>query len=175
MKLNVCCGRHVLGAGWTNVDAVVSNHPKARGRKPEILADMRSIPLPDACADELMCIHGIEHVLPWEADEAVREWGRLLKVGGKLVIECPDLIKCCRNVLSGYQVAGKHPDQMGVWGLYGDDTLRDPFMMHRYAYSPASMARLLERNGFTEIKEESPQWHAAGARMRDMRMVAVKA
>ncbi len=174
MKINVCSGRHVLD-GWTNVDVVVSNHPKAKGKKPQILADMRSIPLPDACAEELMCIHGIEHVLPWEAEEAVCEWARLLKVGGKLVIECPDLIKCCHNVLSGYQVQGKHPDQMGVWGLYGDDTLRDPFMMHRYAYSPASMTRLLERNGFCEIREEAPQWHRAGSKMRDMRMVAIRA
>jgi predicted SAM-dependent methyltransferase len=174
MKINVCSGRHVLD-GWTNVDAVVSNHPKARGKKPEILADMRSIPLPDGCADELMCIHGIEHVLPWEAEDAVREWHRLLKVGGTLVIECPDLIKCCKNVISGYKVKDKHPDQMGLWGLYGDNTLRDPFMMHRYAYSPSSMTKLLERNGFTKIRSEHPQWHGAGARMRDMRVTARKA
>lgn len=173
MKINVCCGRHVLD-GWTNVDTVVSTHPKARGRKPEILADMGDIPLPDECADELMCIHGIEHVLPWEAEEAVKEWYRLLKKGGRLVIECPDLIKCCKNVISGYQVAGKHPDQMGLWGLYGDWTLRDPFMMHRYSYSPASMRALLERGGFIGCKEERPQWHSAGASMRDMRMVAHK-
>jgi len=174
MKINVCAGRHIL-EGWTNVDAVVSKHPKARGKVPEILADMTSIPLPDECADELMCIHGIEHVLPWDAEAAVKEWCRLLKPDGRLVIECPDLIKCCKNVISGYKVAGKHPDQMGLWGLYGDHTLKDPFMMHRYSYSPESMAALLERNGFTKIQEERPQWHAAGASMRDMRMVARKA
>lgn len=174
MKLNVCCGRHILGDGWTNIDVVVSQHPKARGKAPDILADMASIPLPDGCADELMCIHGIEHVLPWEADIAVKEWHRLLKQGGTLVIECPDLIKCCKNVISGYKVKDKHPDQMGLWGLYGDSTLRDPFMMHRYAYSPESMAALLTRNGFTKIRSERPQWHGAGSRMRDMRVVARK-
>lgn len=174
MKINVCAGRHLL-EGWVNVDAVVSTHPKAKGKAPEILADMRSIPLPDGCADELMCIHGIEHVLPWEAEDAVREWHRLLKVGGTLIIECPDLIKCCKNVISGYKVKDKHPDQMGLWGLFGDTGLRDPGMCHRYAYSPSSMTKLLERNGFTKIRSEHPQWHGAGARMRDMRVTARKA
>lgn len=173
MKINVCSGRHVL-EGWTNVDAVVSNHPKARGRKPEILADMRSIPLPDACADELMCIHGIEHVLPWEADVALAEWRRLLNPGGLLVIECPDLIKCCQNVLSGYTVPGKHPDQYGLWGLYGNTEERDPFMTHRYAYSPASLSAKLRAAGFVDIAEGVPEWHAGGRQQRDMRITARK-
>lgn len=173
MKINVCCGRHVL-EGWTNVDAVPSTHPKARGRVPEILADMASIPLPDACADELMCIHGIEHVLPWQADTALAEWHRLLKPGGLLVIECPDLIKCCQNVISGYTLPGKHPDQYGLWGLYGDDSTRDPFMMHRYAYSPASLTAKLQAAGFISITQGVPEWHAGGKVQRDMRLTARK-
>lgn len=173
MKINVCCGRHILD-GWTNVDAVISDHPKAKGKHPQILADMTSIPLPDNCADELMCIHGIEHVFPWEAEVALKEWLRLLNPGGKLVIECPNLIKCCKNVLSGYTVEGKHPDQMGLWGLFGDHTLLDPFMMHKYSYSPQSLQVMLEKCGFVQCQEETPQWHRAGALMRDMRMVARK-
>lgn len=172
VRVNVCAGRHVL-PGWINVDTVVSTHPKAKG-PPQVLADMRSIPLPDACADELMCIHGIEHVVVWEGEKAVAEWRRILKPGGLLVIECPDLVKCCRNVLDGYQVPGKHPDQFGLWGLYGDDSLQDEFMTHRYAYSPASLRALLRRQGFETILDEPPQWHAAGAVRRDMRMTARK-
>src|SRR5690606_36093583 len=118
MKVNVCSGRHVL-PGWVNVDVVVSTHKKAKG-PPEILADMRKIPLPDNSADELMCIHGIEHVVPWEAKKALLEWRRILKPGGLLVIECPDLLKCCKNLIAGFTLPGKHPDQYGMWGLYGD-------------------------------------------------------
>lgn len=173
MKINVGCGRHIL-QGWTNVDAVVSVHPKARGRKPEILAEMHSIPLPDGCADEILSVHSIEHVLPWVADEALAEWFRLLKPGGVLVIETPDLIKACKNVISGYKVKDKHPDQMGLWALYGDETLRDPWMMHRYLYSPESLTAKLSKAGFMGMKEERPQWHAAGAVMRDMRIVSKK-
>lgn len=174
MKLNVCAGRHLL-EGWVNVDAVVSTHPKAKGRAPDILADMGNIPLPDGCADELLCVHGIEHVFPWEAEKVIAEWRRLLKVGGLLAIECPDLIKCCRNIIRGYTVKDKHPDQMGVFGLYGDYTLNDPYMCHKFAYSPASMKALLERHGFREIQEERPEWHRAARDIRDMRFTARKA
>jgi SAM-dependent methyltransferase len=173
VQLNVCCGRHVLDK-WINIDVTPSAHKKAQGRVPDVLADMRQIPLPDGCADELMCIHGIEHVLPWEADVALKEWLRLLKPGGRLVLELPDLAKCCENLLSGYMVRDKHPDQMGLWGIYGDSTLGDPHMMHRYGYTPQSMREKLHANGYVEISDARPEWHAAGAVRRDMRLTATK-
>ena len=172
MKINVPSGRHVLD-GWVNVDIVVSDHPKCKG-PPQILADMRSIPLPDECADEVMSIHGIEHLLPWHADEALKEWYRLLKSGGLLVIECPDLMKCCKNIVEGYTVPGKHPDQFGMWGLFGDNRLQDEFMMHRFAYTPQTLGAKLHAVGYQSIQSETPQWHNSGKSRRDMRITARK-
>jgi SAM-dependent methyltransferase len=173
MRLNVCAGRHLLD-GWTNIDVAPSPHKKAGGRPPDILADMRSIPLPDGCADEVMCIHGIEHIEPWEADVALLEWHRLLMPGGMLVLECPNLLKCCQNVLENYHQPGKHPDQFGMWGLFGDATLRDPYMLHRWAYTPASLEVKLKAAGFVDAIEEVTQWHLTGQKRRDMRMTARK-
>lgn len=173
MRINVCAGRHVL-EGWTNVDVVASAHPKAKGRVPEILADMRSIPLPDGCADEILCVHGLEHVFEWEADEALAEWFRLLKHGGMVAIEVPNLIKCCINIIEDYKLPNKHPDQMGLFGIFGDHTLRDPYMMHKNAFTPKSLSCKLENAGFKAIREEQPQYHGAGRLRRDLRMVARK-
>jgi predicted SAM-dependent methyltransferase len=172
VRLNVCAGRQCM-PDYVNVDVVASTHKRAKG-PPDIFADMRSIPLPDGIADEVMCIHGIEHVVVWEADKALREWLRLLKPGGHVTIECPDLIKCCQNVLSGLTVPGKHPDQFGVWGLFGDYTVEDEHMTHRFAYSPASMRAKLLAAGFVDVREETPQWHCGGAVRRDMRLTARK-
>jgi len=172
MKINVPCGRHVLD-GWTNVDIIASDHPKCKG-KPQILADMASIPLPDNCADELLSVHGIEHVLPWVADQVLVEWKRLLKPGALLAIECPDLFKCCENIVSGYTVPGKHPDQFGMWGIFGDDRLGDEFMMHRFGYTPKTMRAKLQRAGFVDIQDEQPQWHQSGKSRRDLRITARK-
>lgn len=172
VRVNVCAGRQCLPE-YINVDVAISTHPKAKG-PPDILADMRSIPLPDNCADEVMCIHGIEHVVVWEAKKALREWLRILKPGGQVVIECPDLLKCCKNILTGLVVPGKHPDQFGLWGLFGDDTTFDEFMTHRYAYSPKSLRHTLAEAGFVEMRDEAPRWHAGGAVRRDLRMTARK-
>lgn len=173
LKINACCGRHVL-EGWTNVDVVPSTHKKARGKVPEILADARSVPLPDGCADEIMCIHGFEHFYPWEASDLLREWLRLLRPGGVLVLEMPDVIKCAENLISGFALPGKDPLQFNMWGLYGDPGTKDPFMMHKWGWHPASLRQALKQHGFADIADESPQWHAAGSVRRDMRMTARK-
>ncbi len=164
MKLNVGSGkkRH---EGFTNVDAVA--RPGV-----DIVAEAWAIPLPDGCADEIMAIHLIEHMLPWDADLALAEWFRLLQPGGKLVMEQPDLIKCCENLIAGLK--GKHPDQLGLWGVFGDDRTKDPFMLHRYGYSFESLKVKVEAAGFVKVKEYQTQFHGAGRLTRDFRLEAGK-
>lgn len=164
MKLNIGCG-HRRMEGYTGVDAV--ERPGA-----DIIAPAHNIPLADGCADEILAIHLLEHLLPWEAPLALREWHRLLKFGGRLVLELPNLRKCCENVISGR--AGKHPNQLGMWGLFGDNRLEDPFMMHRWGYTPETLSDLLRTEGFTVLGERKTQFHPAGREHRDMRIEALK-
>lgn len=172
MKINFACGRRVLD-GWFNIDAVRS--PRAP-RDPELLhavtfhADgsvASPVPLPDACADELMAMHIVEHVYAWEAPGLVAEWRRLLKPGGLLVVECPDIVKAARNLLAGMS------DQMAMWPLYGDPGHRDVYMTHRWGYTPKTLAALLAGAGFTDIRHLPPQRNG-GLNERDMRMEARK-
>jgi hypothetical protein len=169
LRLNLGCGRHVLD-GWFNVD--VSANPKAK-RAPDLLSDVKQIALPDECANEIMAIHLWEHLYRWECDAAIREWRRLLAVGGKLVLEMPDLFKFCANILEGRQ--GKSPDQIGMWGLYGDPTQCDPYMTHRWGWTFSTLAPFLEANGFANVTEETTQWHRVGRDVRDFRVVATRA
>lgn len=163
MRLNLGCGRMVLD-GWTNVDIQAS--PRA-SRPPDILSDVRSVPLPDGCADEVMALHVIEHFYLWEAPDVLREWRRLLTPGGLLVLELPNIEAAARNLLAGMT------DQMCMWPLYGDPSHRDPFMCHRWGYTPATIKQLLEQNGFGDVRHKQPQYH--GKRVsRDMRVEAIK-
>src|SRR5690606_14128906 len=98
------------------------------------VAPVNAVPLADAVADEIMAIHVIEHVPSWDVPDTLREWARLLKPGGLLVMEQPDLLKCCRNILEGKTRQGKHPDQLGMYGLFGDDRLKDRYMLHAWSY-----------------------------------------
>ena len=165
MKLNIGAGNRRL-PGYTGVDAV--QRPGA-----DIVAPAHAIPLPDACADEILGVHIWEHFLYWECDGVLAEWRRLLKPGGALVLEMPDLLKCCRNILEGR--VGKKPDQLGMWGLFGDVTLQDVHMLHRWAWTFATLQPFLAERGFVNIVERETQYHPAGRGVRDFRLEARKA
>jgi predicted SAM-dependent methyltransferase len=169
LKINFACGYHTWD-GFYCVDAV--QNPRAK-RPVDLLHTLRfegerllnPLPLEDDCADELHSIHFIEHVYAWEAPAVIREFRRLVKPGGLLVLELPDLEKACRNLLSGTK------DQYSMWSLYGDPNKIDPFMCHRWGYTPHTIKTLLTENGFKRVQRRPPQFH--GKRdYRDMRIEA---
>lgn len=171
MKLNIGAGKQTW-PGYFCVDAV--QHPKASRHLDmvhafcfdgEVLTN--PLPLEDGIADEVHNYHFIEHVYRWEAPALLGEFYRLLKKTGRLVIECPDIAKAAKNLLDG----GK--DQMCMWPLYGDPGHKDPYMCHRWGYTPATMVSLLHKCGYSNVTVEKPETHGKRAN-RDMRITAVK-
>lgn len=165
MRISFGAGRHTP-PDFFCIDVV--QHPRA-SRPLDMLHDITKgpIPLADECADELHAYHVIEHFYQWEAAGIVMEWKRLLSPGGWLFLECPDLEKAARNLLDGLS------DQMTMWPLYGDPQHRDPFMCHRWGYTPNTLSVLLQQCGFERITHCQPRTH--GGRIdRDMRIEARK-
>lgn len=165
-RLNVGCGGRRL-PGYTGVDVVP--RPAA-----DIVAPADKIPLPDNSVDEIIAIHVVEHVHHWEVSSLLKEWFRLLKPGGRLVMEMPDILKCARNIVEGYTYAGKHPDQAGMWGIFGDSRLKDPLMIHKWAWHFNSLSPLVKEAGFIKLAEKKTEFHPVGRERRDFRMEAVK-
>lgn len=140
----------------------------------DIVADARCIPLPDGCADEVMAIHLVEHFYAWEVPEALTEWCRLLRPKGKLILELPDIVKACKNVFEEVTRAKKHPDQMGLWGVFGDPRLKDPYMNHKYGWTFKTLSPLVLQAGFVDPQEHETQFHPVGRTYRDFRLEAIK-
>lgn len=168
MRLNLGCGERYRD-GYKNIDIA----PAATGRAPDILCDLRKVPLPDGCADEAMAIHVFEHFFRWEVDDVLREWNRLLKSGGLLVLEMPDVMKCAKALIENLP-SKRHPDQLHMWGLYGDPRFGNELMHHKWGWHPASLTAILTEHGFVDIVERETQWHPIGRGVRDMRMEARK-
>lgn len=166
MKLNIGAGGRRI-PGYTGVDAV--ERPAA-----DIIAKADSIPLEDGCVEEIFACHVWEHFYRWECEGVIAEWWRLLKPGGCLIMEMPNLIKCCQNVLDGRDKGGKIEGQLSYFGLYGDPRQKDEFMSHRWGWTPATLTEFLRGAGFIKIKETPTQWHPAGRMHRDMRIECVK-
>lgn len=164
MKLNIGSGTNPM-PGYFNIDAAALPGVQQ-------VADARQIALPDEVADEVISIHLVEHFYRWEVPVVLKEWARLLKPRGKLVVELPDVVKCCSNIVHGRE--GKHPDQLGLWGIYGDPGTANPLMMHRWGWTFSTLSPLIAAAGFVYITEHETKFHGTGRGVRDFRVEAFK-
>lgn len=170
IKVNVGCGGRRI-PGYVGVDAVQRSAA-------DYVSPADNLPFSDRSCEEVMAIHLFEHILPWDAPKALLEWFRVLQPGGRLILEMPDLYKCCKNIITildgGTVMAGKHPDQAGMWGAYGDSRLKDPYMLHRWGYTFKTIKPLLQDAGFRKITEHRTIFHPIGRDVRDFRVEAIK-
>lgn len=94
--------------------------------RPDIEGDATNIPVSDSSIDGILAKHLFEHIL--DPIQALREWKRVLKNNGTLVIICPDYRYC---------------EAISV----------DP--SHVHAYTPDSICSLLEVCGFGVVRTEN--------------------
>jgi SAM-dependent methyltransferase len=170
VKLNLGCG-NVLLPGYVNVDVAVER----AGWQPDVCCDIRDLAVfADNHADEVMAIHVIEHFYRWEVVDLLKEWVRVLKPGGRLVLECPNLVTACAELLKNPD-AGSRPDQLGqrtMWCLYGDPAWKDPLMCHRWLYTPLSLAQVMHEAGLRQLEQTPPRFKLKHP--RDMRVEGIK-
>ena len=105
-----------MGVG-ANVDRPAAN---------DVEADVLDLPMDARSVDGILAKHLLEHVI--DPTQALREWRRVLKSGGKLVVLCPDYRFC---------------EAISV----------DP--SHVHAYTPESASSLLRLCGFNVTHTEN--------------------
>lgn len=169
-KLNLGCGDKIL-PGYVNVD-VAENR---LGLKPDVLCDLRSLePFEDNSIDEILSVHVVEHFWRWEVAAVLREWVRVLRPGGVMILECPNLLSACEALLQNPDgAAGPGGEgQRTMWVFYGDPSWQDPLMVHRWGYTPRSLAHLMHEVGLVNLRQEPAQFKLREP--RDMRVVGEK-
>jgi SAM-dependent methyltransferase len=169
VRLNLGCGDKIL-PGYVNVDIA----PVREGKSPDVLSDLRKLPFADEYADEVLSVHVIEHFYHWEAVEVLKEWVRVLKPGGTLILECPNLLTAAKNLVrQPHQGALPGLEGQGtMWVLYGDPAWKDPLMCHKWGYTPQSLGQLMQESGLGDVRRERAVFKLGEP--RDMRVVGVK-
>lgn len=132
----------------------------------DINCDVAKIPLDTDYADELHAYHVLEHISRRTSCEVLQEWFRVLKRGGKVVIEVPCLDKIAQNI-----VDGEKNQRLTLLGLFGDPRDPRPDMMHQWCYSKAELVEIMTGIGFKDVEVAEPVFHMPA---RDMRVTGVK-
>ena len=156
-KLNLGCGITRI-PGYIGVDLYGG----------EYKADIRALPKEwENMAEEVMAIHVIEHFPYYETQAVLLEWKRVLKPGGRIVLECPDLKEACRNFLMNPLKYNR-----GLHCIYGEQDYGTIESVHKSGWTVPALIRELEVAGFREVYER-PAQHKRRA-PRDIRVEGVK-
>jgi SAM-dependent methyltransferase len=171
VKLNLGCGDKIL-PGYINCDALAS---RGQGGAVDVQCNItKPLPFADNVAGEILAVHVVEHIWRWQVADVLRDWRRVLQPGGRIVLECPNLLSAAMELVKNpMMAAGPGPEgQRSMWVFYGDPRWRDPLMNHCWGYTPQSLAALLAETGFVEVRQEPAQFKLREP--RDMRIVGVK-
>ena len=142
LKLNLGCGLDKR-PGYINIDV-------REEVKPDLVWDLHYVPLPfpDNSVEEVIAKDVIEHV-SWRRVEALlKDIYRILKPGGRLYVQVPDLEAIAKKVILNPDF--KYGDLDGFkaisYWVYGAQDYRDNY--HKAGFTIPTLKRLLESIGF---------------------------
>lgn len=137
MKLNLGCGYKYL-EGYVNIDGY--NDTVA-----DMKMDLASLEFDDNRADEILAAQVIEHLGYFKAVFMLSECWRVLKPGGKLIIETPDIEKAFENFNDSERA---EKERLMQW-IYGLETTG---MGHIFCFPEDLLHEMLSNAGFSNIE-----------------------
>jgi hypothetical protein len=155
--------------GWTTIDANADNRPDIVAVVPPLPADVRAKKW-----DEILMVHAIEHLPPWQALELAKECYFCLSPKGVFILEQPNILYAAAVLLGLKEpFEGARPGQASMWALYGNPETQDEWMLHRWGYTPDTMIDMLVQAGFERrnVRITPAQYHVPE---RDFRIEAYR-
>ena len=158
LKLNLGCGGVYL-PGFVNIDKVAWGTLGA-----DVIADVLDLNMyADSEVDYIHAYGLLEHIPPWDTSRALTEWLRVLRPGGTIHIEVPDLYR----VFEGWLVTGDLDEQLAINLIYGGNKEPNkiyPDQHHLTGFSLSRLAQIMSRAGFEDIRRvesERTEWALA--------------
>jgi len=141
-----------LGCGYVHLPEDINVDIKAL-ETVDVIADVRNLPFRKESASLIESYHVFEHIPRQQAKDCLKEWYRVLKKGGRLIIECPDFDQNCKDYLAA-KTAEETLRSMSF--IFGGDTIAAEDA-HRWGYNFQLLGRMLSMIGFGKIYRTQPQ------------------
>jgi hypothetical protein len=169
IRCHLGCGERKR-EGWVNID--IDNKVK-----PDFVADAKDLNMfEDEAVDEIECCHLFEHFTYPDAVTALKEWYRVLKKGGKLSLELPNLERCIEILCKKEAEEAEKYAMMEIYGNIPDIPKDGIAHVHKYGWTPETLTNELRKVRFSEIKQVpvTQTWRKATKYNRDMRLECIK-
>jgi len=169
IRLHLGCGLRKR-QGWINIDI-------DKKAKPDIVADVQDLSMfTNETVDEIDCCHLFEHLTYLGATAALEEWYRVLKKGGKLSLELPNLERCIEILYKKESVEAVKSAMIGLYGFIPEIQKYGISLLHKYGWTPETLTKSFEKVGFSNIKQVpvTQTWRESTKYNRDMRFECQK-
>ena len=153
-RLHLGCGNQRL-PGYINIDC-------EKSPATDLICDIKKLPYDDNSVDTIESYHVFEHIpvcLHTAIDsrfgekyksliDTLKEWLRVLKPDGNLVIEMPDL----DGIIKEYVLSNETRREQLLVGIYGSYRNANQLDIHRWGANEKRLRHMLEKAGFRDIK-----------------------
>ncbi len=151
IRLNLGCGNDIR-EGYINCDLYNEKADRKMG--------VEKLEFQDGEVDEIFASHIVEHFDYYAIREILKEWKRVLKPGGKLIIETPDFLESCKRF-----VLLQEDKQYTMYGHFFAKSWV-PGETHKFLYTKRELYLLLDEIGFKDIDFEEPTMHTHSPNLR---------
>jgi len=114
----------------------------------------------DGIFNEILASHVFEHIIPYEINDVLIEWNRVLSPGGKLTMELPDILEICKH----FENSNKDERYRLINCMYG--TNYGPGQTHYFGWYDEIVFDHLYGAGFVNFSRQEPQFDSWGYNMR---------
>ena len=127
--------------------------------KPDIVGTMTDMSAVESeSVDAIFSSHNIEHLYPHEVGIALKEFLRVLKPDGFLIVTCPDLQEVCRLIAEDKLTEPAYTSPAGpiapldiLYGLRTSMARGNLYMAHRCGFTQKVLTGTLQAAGFTTV------------------------
>lgn len=146
MKINVGSGEELLD-GYTNVDL---------RDVADVQADVRDLPFPSGSVDEVRAFNVLEHLSEFDYPSALVEWHRVLKPGGILRVQVPNMHALCVQIAARFQSPGGQAIEGLIRNVYGGHRFGENGELdtHHWGWTPAYLHAVLSDHGFDTLSND---------------------